>query len=413
MRIKFFLPESNDLVDPSFNYLKDSYGHNRKGIESDVYAHELFSKPNFDGLLVTKSNINLSAEQKIQSAGGVHKFFRLDKRYPIMGDCGAFQFIKEKKPPYTCEEICSYYDKLGFDYGITLDHVILDFNVGYDLGHLLFKMAPTDDMKLRYKLTLDNAKKMLHIMKQRNANFKLIGSVQGWSPRSYREGVEKLISYGFKYIALGGVAKAPNEVIVPILKEIRPAVLRSEIKLHILGVARLNIIDEYKKTNVYSCDSASSIMQAFKSQKDNYHALDESYTAIRIPAVYGNASPKVRKYLEKYSNKKSQAFLSAEKNKLAKLEKAALSSVRLYAKRKAPLKQAMKALIKYEDKLESERKYYQLFEKTLLDRPWESCSCAICHALGVEVVILRGNNRNRRRGFHNTYVFYQKFKKIT
>ena len=26
---------------------------------------------------------------------------------------------------------------------------------------------------------------------------------------------------------------------------------------------------------------------------------------------------------------------------------------------------------------------------------------------GVEVAIFRGNNRNRRRGFHNTHVFYQ------
>ena len=26
---------------------------------------------------------------------------------------------------------------------------------------------------------------------------------------------------------------------------------------------------------------------------------------------------------------------------------------------------------------------------------------------GIDVVIFRGNNRNRRRGFHNTYVFYQ------
>jgi hypothetical protein len=28
------------------------------------------------------------------------------------------------------------------------------------------------------------------------------------------------------------------------------------------------------------------------------------------------------------------------------------------------------------------------------------------------VVIFRGNNRNRRRGFHNTFVFYEAMKKI-
>jgi len=45
--------------------------------------------------------------------------------------------------------------------------------------------------------------------------------------------------------------------------------------------------------------------------------------------------------------------------------------------------------------------------RTLEDRPWEKCPCDICKRWGIEIVIFRGNNRNRRRGFHNTYVFYQ------
>lgn len=32
--------------------------------------------------------------------------------------------------------------------------------------------------------------------------------------------------------------------------------------------------------------------------------------------------------------------------------------------------------------------------------------------LGVEVILFRGNDRNRRRGFHNTYVFYQRFRAL-
>jgi hypothetical protein len=44
--------------------------------------------------------------------------------------------------------------------------------------------------------------------------------------------------------------------------------------------------------------------------------------------------------------------------------------------------------------------------RTLEERPWERCRCPICHAIGVEVAVFRGNNRNRRRGFHNVHVFY-------
>jgi len=51
------------------------------------------------------------------------------------------------------------------------------------------------------------------------------------------------------------------------------------------------------------------------------------------------------------------------------------------------------------------------YRKTLRSQPWDRCDCPICENLGIEVAIFRGNNRNRRRGFHNTYRFYQQFKR--
>lgn len=41
----------------------------------------------------------------------------------------------------------------------------------------------------------------------------------------------------------------------------------------------------------------------------------------------------------------------------------------------------------------------------LTDRPWKHCPCEICRRLGVHVIIFRGAERNRRRGFHNLFVF--------
>jgi hypothetical protein len=49
--------------------------------------------------------------------------------------------------------------------------------------------------------------------------------------------------------------------------------------------------------------------------------------------------------------------------------------------------------------------------RTLEARPWQACGCAICARWGVDVVIFRGNDRNRRRGLHNTYVFYQRLQR--
>ena len=47
------------------------------------------------------------------------------------------------------------------------------------------------------------------------------------------------------------------------------------------------------------------------------------------------------------------------------------------------------------------------YRKVLEDRPWEACPCEVCSQLGIHVILFRGAERNRRRGFHNLQVFYR------
>ena len=49
-------------------------------------------------------------------------------------------------------------------------------------------------------------------------------------------------------------------------------------------------------------------------------------------------------------------------------------------------------------------------ERTLRSQPWKRCKCAICMSVGVEVIIFRSSNRNKRRGFHNLGVYHQHVK---
>lgn len=67
--------------------------------------------------------------------------------------------------------------------------------------------------------------------------------------------------------------------------------------------------------------------------------------------------------------------------------------------------------------LEKIRRYEMLFNgrdqadeyrRTLEDRPWENCECDVCGDIGVEVIMLRGRERNKRRGYHNMRVLYEK-----
>ena len=87
--MRFFLPENDDMVDEGYDLLNDEYGETRK----DVYAHEIYGEPTCDGILVTKSVVKAKKAKAIISAGGIAQFLRLPKGMPVIGDCGALQFI--------------------------------------------------------------------------------------------------------------------------------------------------------------------------------------------------------------------------------------------------------------------------------------------------------------------------------
>ena len=103
---------------------------------------------------------------------------------------------------------------------------------------------------------------------------------------------------------------------------------------------------------------------------------------------------------------------------LIRLEARALESVRKFAARRLKVESAVDAVIDYgryalwDDRITDARNEARLAElrtaylKTLGDRPWEGCRCRVCRDAGVEALIFRSSNRNKRRGIHNLHVFY-------
>jgi hypothetical protein len=55
---------------------------------------------------------------------------------------------------------------------------------------------------------------------------------------------------------------------------------------------------------------------------------------------------------------------------------------------------------------ETEGRQRKVYAQTLGDRPWERCDCRVCRESGVEALIFRTSNRNKRRGIHNLHVFH-------
>jgi hypothetical protein len=106
--MKFFFPDSQDQVDPTFDFDRETRDPERVRQRDDQYAHEVFREPPYDGLLVSRGIVegtnsagrySMSQRHRLYREGGA-AFFRLaDKRLKLMADCGAFSYVNEETPP--------------------------------------------------------------------------------------------------------------------------------------------------------------------------------------------------------------------------------------------------------------------------------------------------------------------------
>jgi hypothetical protein len=403
--VKFFFPDSQDQIDPSFDFELEENSPLRIRQRDDRYAHEVLKPSPYRGLLVSKAMIDryggagrYSAQQRQRFYRvGVREFFRLESamgpRMETMGDCGAFSYIDEVKPPYSVEEVVDFYDTVGFDAGLSVDHLIPIFDAeSKDKG-----IAPK--WRRRYDLTLDLAEEFLDVHATRRCSFEAIGVAQGWSPSSYANAVDRLQEIGYRRIAIGGLVPLKSPEILAVLKGVNPR-LRPETKLHLLGVTRTELLPEFRHFGVSSFDSTSPFRQAFKDGRDNYYAPDESFLALRVPQVDANA--------------KLQARIRAgeiDQAEAIELEQGALLALRAFDRGKASLETALSSLCAYDELHDGSKDRSDIYCEVLAAMPWKECECEICRTVGIDVILFRGTERNKRRGFHNLYVFSQRLRR--
>jgi hypothetical protein len=399
--MKFFFPDSHDMIDPSFDFRSERRAYAGSRQQAQLYAHEVLNLPPYDGMLVSKAVIDGPREnlrysfaqiQRLKRVG-VREFLRLDQtpfatRLETMGDCGSFTYVKESEPPFTISDVIDFYLDCQFDYGVSLDHVVL----GYSNDDA--KVAPheLDEWKKRFEMTLQLAAEFLQVHRKNRLPFQPIGVAQGWSPRSYTEAVMELQKMGYEYIALGGMVPLRTLEILACLEAVGQ-VRRSQTKLHLLGIGRFDRFGELDRYGVHSFDSTAPLKQAFMDDRDNYYTPDRTYTALRIPQVGENTKLKKR-------------ILSGEidQGRALQLEKDCFLGAMAFEEGSMGLDSLVARLREYEKLWHGGKDDSERYRQTLQDGPWRYCKCSICQKLGIHVVIFRGAERNRSRGFHNLQV---------
>jgi len=379
-KIKFFLPFWWDHVYSDFDPWTDKWTSDEKHYK---FLWELSDKPPFDGILFSRVKVEDSKTRlkKIEEAGGIRNYLRIPDGIPLFGDCGAFGYIDKEEPPFDPLETLDFYERMQYDLGCTVDHLIV---------------KATEDQKFkRLEITLRNAEKMMDKWSSGNYSFKLVGVAQGWDPESYRNFVKELLDMNFDYIALGGLVRSTTPQIIRVLQTCHSLWKNKEIKVHVFGVARWSIFPAYKKYGVTSFDNAYH-RRAWLSGKRNYELDGDGYTAIRIPL----SNPRTKERIPE--------------------EQRVFDALREYVKGRIEPEVVIEALKAYEEKLvklgrEKENRFKRLkgleqdYLRTLRERPWGKCDCPICKRLGVHVCVFRTNERNMRRGFHNLFQFYKRF----
>ncbi len=416
--MRFFFPDSQDFVDPTFDFHSERRSSDRLRSRDDRYAHEVFKRVPFDGLLVSKAIVDgvdtsgKSAKYSLAQRhrllrNGVREFFRLDdyvgsSKLLTMGDCGAFSYVKESKPPFSVEEVIDFYEGCGFDIGVSVDHVILTFDAEFDNTFPGMDVVARDCVA-RQEITLELAAEFKQSHKARGSRFVPMGVAQGWSPGSYAKAVRQLQRIGYSRIALGGMVPLRTNDILAVLEAV-DAVRRPATELHLLGVTRTDQVEAFDGFGVTSFDTTSPFLRSFKDAKQNYFTADGSFTALRIPQVQGNARVEGLIRSGQVDQKRARA-----------LERACLDRLRGFDRREGDAEKVLETLLEYDQLVGTGRgpvgSKRQTYARTLEARPWTRCPCEVCSSIGVDVIIFRGSERNKRRGFHNLYVLYGRLHK--
>ncbi len=411
--MKYFLPDWEDRVDPGFKFIRDDYskGHKSNPYSNDVYAHQIYdSSLPYDGLLISlsifRSKLKLknhgSNDISIRNHSSIKEYLKITKssKLKVLGDCGAFSYINEKNPPdfFNTKSVANIYDKLGFDYGVSVDHMVLNYYMQKnEISNRKEKVELSQKEKeRRVNLTLENSREFLEVHKDKHYKFVPIGVAQGYDKKSYAISVRKLVDFGYRYIGIGSLVQYSTNEILSILAEILPEL--GDAKLHLFGVLRSSHLSAFEKYGVISFDSASYLRKAWLRSGQNYLSPDNRwYAAIRVP--YSN-NPTVIKNSKK---------IGIPPEKLKKMEQKALNDLREFDKGLITIDRVLKSVIQYDNLLTRNSSdginLEQRYKRTLEEKPWKNCQCQICKQLGIDVVIFRGSNRNKRRGFHNSWIF--------
>lgn len=397
-RLTYFLPDWDDLLDPNFDFDRDQFSAPLRANRGDAHCHKLMQPTAMcDGILVSLAQRQATkgplrklegTEKKALTPVDLRQFFGLlDDQY-LFGDCGAFSYVNEAEPAISTEQAVALYE-------------LYNFNMGASVDHIPIKTLPESERQRRVETTVQNADAFIKRCKERGRIFVPVGTVQGTSPKQYARNVARYCDMGYRHLAIGGLVPLTDAAIAEIAEVVANAAKaqRERPWLHLFGIYRPKLQAKFQELGIDSFDSASYFRKAWLRSDQNYLGVDGTwYTAIRVRMT---SDPRTRKLF---------AQAGVDIAEAEKQEQRALRLLAQYEQGHAGIDETLEGVLEYDYRLQrtsDAKSMRERYRRTLEAKPWQDCDCPFCHHLGIQILIFRGGNRNRRRGAHNTVHLYR------
>jgi hypothetical protein len=406
----YLFPDWDDYIYTPFHGETAEYIRGRR-----VYAHEVCGeRVPFDGILLSLAHVHVGkgALHRLRGDGNGSLSIREELRVPehllLFGDCGAFSYAGEGTPPFTPEQAADLYEKFGFDIGASVDHIPLpEVSVRNRDGTVQKRRLSRSARYGRMYTTRDNAARFLSVCRANDFSFVPMGAIQGIGVQSYVERLHEYLDMGYEHIALGGLVPRSDREILDILCAVRralqthPTTSGRSAWLHLFGLLRPRLQRTFRELGVSSFDSASYFRKAWLRSDQNYLAPDGTgwYGTLRVPLSTSKAM------------RQAAAEAGVGTAALEDLESECLRAIDKFDGTTRAKRRVLAALARYGPLLQRKTEHNHFHDKhdsLLTDRPWERCRCPFCRGSGIHTVVFRGASRNKRRGLHNTWVFYHR-----
>ena len=405
----YFLPDWDDFLDVDYDFSSDRLSSPNRNTRKEEHSIGLMRPSRLcDGVLISLAQHLGSkgllkrvpiADEASLAPVAVRQHFKLDSTQWAFGDCGAFSYSSEDRPAISVERAVSVYDLYEFDLGASVDHIPLS-EIRTEKG----KVKLTDqERRARVRITRDNAERFLEYHRVRGARFIPVGVIQGLLTKDYAEQIPDYLDMGYRYIAFGGLVPRSDAEVLEIVEAVRSriATLKCNPWTHLFGIFRPGLQEHFRRLGINSFDSATYFRKAWLRSDQNYLGCDGKwYAAIRIPPT---SDPRTLQRLK---------LSGVAESKIRQLEEKAIAALYAFDNGEKSLRTCLKAITEY-DKLLSrsdgaEDGLLEAYKRTLENKPWKQCECQMCQSIGINVLVFRGLNRNKRRGAHNTLQLFKK-----